>query len=137
MSNALHPPAHVLSIHLSFCRLSSQGTCFLLPFICQATDVHRPGRVTSGLPNLLTPVSERTASLHQVRKPQRGVSKSGCRYLVLANQFLLNSKPRAMQLFLCPWEERTRPRTSDIFQQNIYTRPSAVCQRSAMWPERH
>lgn len=60
--NAVHPPAQAQSVLLSFFRLSSQGTCFLLPFICQAIYVHNPGRITSALPNPLLPVSQRTAS---------------------------------------------------------------------------
>lgn len=88
------------------------------------------------IPSCLS-VREQPLRKHQVRKPRHGVSKSGHRHLVLANQFFLNCKPSAMQLFLCPWEEGTRPRAWDVFQQNIYTRPSAVCQRSATWPDRY
>lgn len=93
---------------------------------------------TSALKNPLPPVSERAISL-QVSGAKAlvwGVSKSGCRHLVSANKFFLNSRPRAMQLFLCPWEERTRPWTPDVFQQNTYTKPSAVCQWSVTCSDR-
>lgn len=132
----IHLPKHCLSIFpsagcpargptFSYHLFAKPQMCTVLgeqPWLCQIP-YHLSAR-------------EQPLCKRQVRKPQREVSKSGCRHLVLANQFFLNSKPRAMQLFLCPWEEGTRPWTSEVFQQNIYTRPSAVCQ-SATWPDRH
>lgn len=121
--NALHPPAQALPVHRSFCRFSSQVTYFLLLFVFQATDVQtlgQPPRLCQ-IPHCL-PATEQPLHKHQVQKPQGGVSRSGCGHLVLANQFFLNSKPRAMQFFLSPWEEgdpRPRMFSSRTFIQGL------------------